>query len=181
MMAPLMKPRPDERLSYRDLARQNARIAQQLPARALPRLAELEPEMAGVRVEVTFLLDHELRPWVEGSAELFGRLSCKRCFDRFERTLTATFRLCIVIDPALASELGEEVDVLVAETDQVTLAEVVEDELLLALPERLCLTDPCEFAPAFSYPAAEAVVEEPADNPFSVLAALNPAKPGRPD
>jgi uncharacterized metal-binding protein YceD (DUF177 family) len=93
----------------------------------------------------------------------------------------------IVATEEQASELagrepGGELDILVADGLEVSLADLVEDEILLGLPERLCPTEPCENAPEMHYPAAgqagvdpERGVDDPAprDNPFSVLAGLD--------
>ena len=111
--------------------------------------------------------------------------------------LRATFTCLIAESEAIASSLiekgrsgGDSVpaeDVLVADGSVVTLAQIVEDEILLNLPERLCTSEPCERAPELAYPAESALAASenkgaPADadataredNPFSVLADLKP-------
>jgi len=74
--------------------------------------------------------------------------------------------------------------VLTVEGDSVAIGDIVEDELLLVLPERLCEALPCPHAPAVSFPAegADAGAEHNVEtspnagqNPFGVLAALKRA------
>lgn len=172
MMAPAMSSRTDERLPYRDLAGQGARVTRSLPVEALPRLAAIAPGRSEVSVELAFALDDERRPWVSGCAEVTVAATCQRCLGEFEHGMRIDFALCIVSDAALASELAGGADVLVAEADAVTVAEVVEDELLLALPDRMCREEPCPHLPALSYPAPDASQPEPEDNPFHVLSVL---------
>lgn len=166
-----MKTRPDERLPYLDLARQGARVVRRVPADAFSRLGEIAPGRGELCLEMVFSLDQERRPWVSGTVSVPVDATCQRCLEHFERVLEAEFSLCIVSDEQLASDLAEDVDVLVAETGAVTVADVVEDELILAVPDRLCTAEPCPYAPPLDYPADGA--EPPArDNPFSVLSDL---------
>ncbi|MEQ8861383.1 MAG: DUF177 domain-containing protein [Pseudomonadales bacterium] len=166
---------PDERLPFRDLAGQGARIVRTLAPDALPRLAAIASGRRELRIDMTFTLDADRRPWVRGTADTAISATCQRCLERFDQNMLVDFELCIVADPDLASALADGVDVLVAEDDTVTVAQVIEDELLLALPERLCREDPCPYAPVLSYPADEAPQPAPEDNPFHVLASLKRA------
>jgi len=154
MMAPAMTTPTEERLAYANLARQGARVERHLPCAALPRLAELAPGRGEVAVELEFRLDGSGRSWVRGHAGQLVEAGCQRCLERFERPLQADFDLCIVHDDDVR-EIAEGTDVLVAEGETLSIAEIVEDELLLGLPERLCQEEPCRFAPALSYPAAD--------------------------
>lgn len=178
MIARAMTIPTDERLAYASLARQAARLERQLPAESLPRLGELAPGRSSVAVELEFRIDGSGLPWVRGHVEQRIDAACQRCLERFERNFAADFDLCIVREGDDSSEIGDGADVLVAEGETVTVAEIVEDELLLALPDCLCEEEPCRFAPALSYPATdvEAADATPeATSPFSVLSKLKGA------
>jgi uncharacterized protein len=172
MMAPAMSSRPDERLSYRELAKQGARVERSVQPEGFTRLAEIAPGRGAISVEMTFSIGDGERAWATGSVEGVLNIECQRCLERFDRPLRATFELCIVDDPGLASKLASGVDVLVAEADSVTIAQLVEDELILGLPERACTEEPCPHAPALHYPASGGEGKEPDDNPFRVLSEL---------
>ena len=97
--------------------------------------------------------------------------------------LLAAFELCIVSDEGTAEQFAEARDVLVCRGSSLSVAEVVEDELLLALPERLCQSEPCERMPQLDYPdqAVNAAVSGKSpvaneslerDNPFAALEGL---------
>ncbi len=167
-----MNTRPDERLPYLDLARQGARVVRSVQADDLERLAAVAPGQGTLHVEMTFSLDQHGRPWVKGWAQTRVDATCQGCLEHFERAIRAEFELCIVRNAVLASELANEADVLVADTDAVTIADVVEDELILGVPERLCSELPCPHAPALSYPAPDAPEPEAEENPFHVLSVL---------
>lgn len=170
MMAPAMNTRPDERLPYLELARQGARVVRSLEANRLQRLAEIASGHDELRVELRFDVDGQGRPWVRAATDVTVRAACQRCLETFDHRMQAAFELCILNDADEASALAAEADVLVADSEAITVADVVEDELILALPERLCREIPCPHAPPLAYPADDAPEEN--DNPFQVLAEL---------
>jgi uncharacterized protein len=182
-------------LPYRELARQGSRISRSFDTKKLRRIcALLDPdplaatalgrEIAGpeaVALDLRFRLDQEGYAWVEGFAEVTLSLLCHRCAQRLDYPLRAEFDLCIVVEGPAAEQLAQNRDLLVVEGSTVSLVEIVEDELLLALPDWLCSAEPCERMPSLAYPAVEGLaaqsvaadVEPPQeDNPFAVLQAL---------
>jgi uncharacterized metal-binding protein YceD (DUF177 family) len=179
MMAPAMDTRPDERLPYLELARQRARVARSVQPDSLQRLAAIAPGRSDLDVEMKFDLDAQGRPWVSGSANVVLAATCQRCMEQFDHDMAVRFELCIVRDPTLASTLASEIDVLVADSDSVAVADVVEDELILELPDRLCTETPCPYAPALAYPAEPGgnggepeSAGKDESNPFRVLSVL---------
>jgi uncharacterized metal-binding protein YceD (DUF177 family) len=169
-----MNTRPDERLSYIELARQGARVERRLAAQDLSRLSSIARIQGSVDVALEFYTDELGRFWVKGSADARTQTRCQRCLGSFERALHAQVSFCIAQEP-LASGLAKELDVFTAGSDTVSLSDLVEDDLLMALPERLCEREPCEYAPQLYYPASEPPAEDggsATENPFSVLAAL---------
>ena len=210
MIAPAMNTRPQEALAYWDLARQQARISRRLGLAALPRLKELVEETeaavadsaAGNAVdqgfEVTLQFSVDARGFSRVEGELSGQLglNCNGCAEVLVHSLKLPFACVLAESEAIADVLIEEgridgeklpaEDVLVVGGSEVTVAQIVEDEILLNLPERLCTSEPCERAPELAYPASgESLVESKPDsgvvsggasddeeNPFSVLAEL---------
>ncbi len=205
MIAPAMNTRPQEVLSYRDLARQQARISRRVGLEALPRLKELvdaaDVTEVGCRVgsetdeafEVRLQFSIDARGCSRVEGELSGRigLACNGCAEVVAHPLNLTFSCVIAETEAIAHGLVEDSraagdgmlaeDVLVAGGAEVTVTQIIEDEILLSLPERLCTSEPCGRAPELAYPAsgrhladtgigAEASDED--ENPFSVLAGL---------
>lgn len=202
MIAPAMNTRPQEALSYRDLARQKAQISRQIGLDELPRVRAVASTetVDGFEVTLTFSVDAGGHSQVSG--ELTGQvtMTCNGCAEVLAYPLRLEFGCLIAESEAIADGLVEDgrldgaghpaKDVLVADGLEVTVAQIVEDEILLSLPERLCVSEPCERAPELAYPAAveqgtEASVAETAeadeDNPFSVLADLKKEQSRMPD
>ncbi|MEM8767470.1 MAG: YceD family protein [Pseudomonadota bacterium] len=183
-----MNTRSQETLLYRDLARRGATLTRVLSLDLLPRLKDLSAEGAAsttssVDVSLSFSESASGAAVVEGRALVRLDLECHRCAEALPHELAAEFHCAIVGSEAQADafkESGAASDVLVAAGMTVTVADIVEDELLLALPDRLCASEPCEHLPALSYPAdteaagpeASDHEEEGSDNPFSVMAEL---------
>ncbi|MCZ6618026.1 MAG: YceD family protein [Gammaproteobacteria bacterium] len=170
-----MNTREHERLSYLDLAKRSARVTRRIGRSELPRFSQLVDSSGIVEVELAFALDDNGHAWVTGCAEVEIGLVCHRCSETLNRTVRAQVSACLVADEQLATVLGADQEVLVTDGTGVTAAEIVEDELILSLPERLCEHEPCELTPEFNYPASGDERESEQDNeanPFSVLAGL---------
>lgn len=143
----------DDRLSFPALARQRGRVDRQIAAGALTRLAAEAPGLGPLDVALTFRMDDQGRPWVAGSAKQTVNAVCQGCLDERPYVLDVAFDLCMLPEGAAAQAAAERHDVLIVEGESVAIADIVEDELLLALPERLCEALPCPHAPAVSFPA----------------------------
>ena len=182
MIAPAMNTGADETFPLRDLARQGARITRQLAIDHLPRLAALTAgEGSGpFRTELAFSRDLQdpeaLRAGdvrVVGSVAGPMALRCSGCAEVETVALEVSVNVTAVSSEARAEALGEGTDVVLVDDIEVGLAALVEDELLLCLPERACVEDPCPRAPGLSYPADEAVVPDAQRRrPFENLGAL---------
>ena len=158
MMAPAMNTRTDEQFRYRELARQKARIERSISLERLPRLLQsIGPETKGqdrtILVGMMFRLDQEGDVWVAGEVSGLLRLLCQGCAEMLDHPMQLEFELCLVDSDRRAGELQDR-EVMVVEGDELSLIQLIEDELLLGLPERLCVTEPCERAPGLHYPAA---------------------------
>lgn len=181
MIAPAMNTRPQEVLPYRDLARQQARISRRISLEELPRVVPLVAGSPGASLEVSLGFGHDADGLVRLVGEISGRLAlpCNGCAETVEHELRLGIDCVIVDSERTASDRGAEEDVLVADGREMSLALLVEDEVLLGLPERLCVQQPCPNAPKMHYPAVPGAggetppAEERRDNPFSVLADLD--------
>ena len=184
MIASAMKTCPDEPLAFRDLARRRAEISRQLGPAALPRWAEAvareavensalespEPDWA-VQADLRFSLDDEGLVWVHGEYSARAGLTCKRCLELLGTDFSGALALCLVPEDSRATELAQTRDVLVVSGDKVAIADILEDELLLGIPEQLCEEEPCERRPTMRFPSGDEPAAEP-DGPFVVLGEL---------
>mgnify|MGYP001812899452 CR=1 FL=1 len=170
MIAPAMNTGPQERLSYRDLARQQAQMQRSITLQDFSRLISVAGEGTDadtpVAVWLHFYQDVDGEPCVRGSASVALELLCHRCAEMVQYPLEAQWDVMIVdeagSDAAAIAIKAEHRDLFSAEGTTVAAVEIAEDELLLALPERLCRSEPCGLMPELAYPA-QGVVEEQLD------------------
>jgi uncharacterized metal-binding protein YceD (DUF177 family) len=160
---------PQERLSYRDLARQQAQVERSVSLQQFSRLNALAGAGTDPQTRVSVLLDFyqdaDGEPCVRGSASIALELLCHRCAELVVYPLEARWDVVIVdeagSDAATVAMKAAHADLLSVAGGTVSAIEIAEDELLLALPERLCRTEPCGLMPELAYPAQGVVEAEP--------------------
>jgi uncharacterized protein len=136
----------------------------------LPRVLPLLESDAG-ELDVVFELGrdedgtHTLCGSVKGNLEL----RCQRCLEPMTYGLDTQFRLALVFSQEAAGEVPERYEPLLITREPTSLAEVVSEEVLLALPivpmhgeDAECRALASDYAPA----------ADERENPFAVLAQL---------
>lgn len=182
MKEPVFDPR---RLDAQAFARSGGELAGRWAQSAMPRLAEGLLQLADEPAAVEWTARGEQRPVRGGapqirlhlSARTVVSLECQRCLMPMQQPLEVDREFLFARDEAEAARLDEESeeDVLVL-ARVLDLAELVEDELILALPivPRHGTCPQPLLAPDASGDEAEA----PRENPFAALAALRRRDPG---
>lgn len=109
------------------------------------------------------------------SGNIHGRvvLDCQRCLEPVSIDLQCEVSLGIVDSEAEAEVLPDDLDPLVS-GDEIDLVELIEDELLLALPI-VPVHDQCDPPAALSGEGHDTELPE-RENPFAVLASLKKGK-----
>ncbi len=140
-----------------------------LPFSKMPRLQEVLLNREGeARFEVKFERNGRVAS-VTGFVEAELELQCQCCLGAIPRRVKSQVRLGIVRSIDEADRLPEPYEPLLLEGDAVALADIVQDELLLAIPS-IPQHEQCA--------SATQVKQEPAPeptrraNPFAVLAEL---------
>jgi uncharacterized protein len=100
------------------------------------------------------------------------RLVCQRCLEKMDWPLEVKFSLALVHDDDEAAALPAEYEPLLWPDGSGSLAALVEDELLLALPAVPRHVDPQECGPVERVMRSEIDPDERRDNPFNVLSQL---------
>ncbi len=152
------------------LAAIGGRLQGKIPLDCLPRLGSLLAASADqVSVDLMAGVDAQAIAFLRGHLETTVRLICQRCLAPFDLPLTVPFRLGLAHDERQAENLPEEYDPLLVSAEGVALAELAEDELILALPLAPMHNDPqrCQ-ANGFVSPQIEAQTVKP----FAALATL---------
>lgn len=102
----------------------------------LPRLGEILLDTTGeVAFRLEFLRDEGRRPVVLGEAKAELHLCCQRCLREMKYPVDARIALALVTGIDEATRLPERYDPLLVSGGMIRPFELIEDELLLALPQ----------------------------------------------
>ena len=158
-----------KKVDPRKLAERKAILKGNIALQLMPQLTSLLVDSKGeVSVELAFALDEQKLRTVTGQADVQVRQQCQRCLEPVTLTLEADFNLAVVLNEEQAKNLPRHYDPLLM-VDDVDLAGLVEEELILSLPV-VCYHDDCSVKTSFGEDEMPAEQEKP--NPFSVLASL---------
>ena len=145
-----------------------------LPLASLKRLQDCAPPGELVRVRLRFETDTGRRPLLKGSFSTALTLVCQRCLESMRQPLKGDFRVFLVRSLDEADRLGDSMDVLQVGERSMRLKNIVEDEVLLAVPPApLHSLDDCGVSDAPQQSLEdEGQQHEQRPNPFAALAAL---------
>jgi uncharacterized protein len=83
---------------------------------------------------LNFGIDEGGVPRIGGNVATTLRLQCQRCMEDMEYPVTVEVRLGIVPSREAAKKLPDNYDPLVVSDEEISIASILEDELILALP-----------------------------------------------
>lgn len=139
-------------------------------------LASLEESSGDVRVSLEFGIDEEGIRYMRGHLSAQVALVCQRCLETLRYPIDSEFALGLLGDVSEAESLPSRYEPLVLDGKPLFLRDVIEDELLLALPivprhpQAECSVRLDEVAAPAESGREDTGQAEKGDNPFSVLA-----------
>ncbi|TDJ17606.1 MAG: hypothetical protein E2O65_07715 [Gammaproteobacteria bacterium] len=117
------------------LARHGESLAASVATEQMPRLAEMLLERAGrADFELHFGHDDGGQACVLGRIEAKLTVLCQRCLEPMDITVERQVRLALVADDAEAAQADAGYDPLLVADRPISLADLLEDELILAMP-----------------------------------------------
>ena len=143
----------------------------------LDRMHDLLLDRSGkVAVSLEFGIDSEGIRYMKGRLQTEVTLECQRCLQAMKAPIDASFALGLVRTIDKAEQLPSHYEPLLVESDELFLRDVIEDELLLALPivafhEEECIDVNQQAADAAQHNDDDSGESSKA-NPFAALAAL---------
>jgi len=143
-----------------------------VPIAKMPRLAaELYSKSGLLQVEIEFLVDNRLvrSAWGAISGNIHAR--CQRCLGDIELPIDIGFRLGIVFSENDFDRLPEDYEPLLVTGDMMKTLDIIEDEVILALPGVL-VHEVCSTG--HKNHVLDEILDEPRKNPFAVLEELKP-------
>lgn len=159
-------------LNVGELARGSGSWRGVVPVDAFERLgAFVGDDGAGVEAELDFEFDAGGRLRVSGACRVTAAVCCSRCSETVPVALEAAIDYRVVAGEAEAQALTPAFDTVVGDIDAMPATALVEDDLLLSMPEIACREqDSCPRAPAELSAVAGASA-----SPFAALRALKAA------
>lgn len=153
------------------LARQEGKLTGFMPLKQLTTLvADCVSDDGRVEADLALRMEHA-RPEIHGTANASVKLVCQRCLEPVEVKVDVSIDLGFVQTEEQISQLPESLEPFMLEEEEIPLASLLEQELILALPI-VAYHDTCEPIPYAGKEEAEVVVAEEKPNPFAVLEQL---------
>ena len=170
-----------EQINIKKLADNGATLDGVVDIRRLQRFAQaLLVDDGQVVVSLEFSRNDDGIKLIQGTVKADVQQQCQRCLEPVTTEIEVTLNLAVAYDEEQAEALESRYEPLILDVDQVQLVDILEDDLLLALP-MIPYHDisVCE-ANGYVAPAEEEINEaEPVEteedrkeNPFAVLAEL---------
>lgn len=156
-------------LDVAELVRTGADWQRSLPLDTFERLCATVNGGGQVEVAVRFARDNAARARVTGRCRANAEVVCARCGAEADVEVTCDVDFRLVASEAQARALMPALDTVVASEDQVSVAALVEDDLLLNLPEFGCSDrDSCANW-AEQRPGLDTSADARSTSPFAVL------------
>ena len=140
--------------NYISLAKREAKVEQTLSASAFCKFADSVELITGVTVALAFYFDDQRKLNVDGTATTKARMICFRCNQPIMLDLVSEISSILVFseeDAVEATKMGDHhrKGLVVVSKNEPDMVEIVEDELLLSLPQSIeqleLLGHRCEF------------------------------------
>lgn len=164
----------------------NARVQGHLPATRLQRISECADTTgagttSGAEVDLLFRRDDEGRNRIAGTVDMVVGRTCSRCLEPLDVPVHVQVDLLVLAAGTPVPESAEDLDIVEVVDGRLALVDLVEEEVLLALPQ-FPAHESCDMV-AYAReagdrhagaPDPESVAARQAEqiNPFDVLAAL---------
>ena len=144
-----------------------------VPVSAFKRLAPLIGQTdTDVEVDLTFELDGNGLVRVSGGARVEAILECQRCLEAVSQKIVADLDIRLITSEETIEELMPALDVMVIDAGPLPIVTIVEDDLIMSIPARVCPTEvDCPNAPQAIMVGTKVDGDE-ATRPFAGLRAL---------
>jgi len=144
-----------------------------LPLDAMPRLRECLQQASGeVVFDLRFARDEQRRAVVTGRVRAQLRLQCQRCLETVVHGVDAEVSIAFVEGYDQAAQLPGSLDPCLVEEGRIRLLDLIEDELLLQLPQvAMHEAGSCPVASIGATGEKPSQTDvQPENNPFALLA-----------
>ena len=156
-----------------ELARKGQQFEGLILSRDMSRVVDLIGVDATLRARLDFGIDENGLRFVTGSVAGAVALECQRCLKSFDYELDIQFKLGLVRSETQIAALPDEYEPLLVEDETLLLRDIVEDEIILALPTAPSHSEgPCAEKLAEKTDETAEQQDEDTQRPFANLAEL---------
>ena len=140
-----------------------------------PRITEIASNKKdNISVDLSFYLNNNKTPCVDGIIQLDIVLTCQRCLDDLSIALKVDFNLAFIRNNQESEELDSHYEIYVTEEEELATHDLISDEILLSIPmvpthDYDCIKDINE----------QEIVEGKSENPFAILKKIKIADGGK--
>ena len=133
-----------------------------------PKISEIASnKKENVSVDLSFYLNNNKTPCVDGIIELDIVLACQRCLDDLSIGLKINFNLAFIRHNQGSEEIDSHYEIYVIEEEELATHDLISDEILLSIP----------MVPNHDYDCLKEInkqetVEGKSENPFAILKKL---------
>jgi uncharacterized protein len=157
------------------LAKKNLSVQDEFNIEDLPRINGIANNNSDkIKVKYSFYLENNTTPCLDGEISLNTYLTCQRCLEELPFSLDLNFNLAFVKNESQAEELSKHLETYLIEDEELSLIDLISDEILLSIPmvpkhNLDCLSS---FKENNNY-------EQVKESPFAILKNINKPKQAR--
>ena len=116
-------------------AKKNFSVTDEFNIEDLPRINEIANNNSDkIKVNYSFYLENDTTPCLDGEVSLNIYLTCQRCLEALPFNLDLNFSLAFVKNENQAEELREHLEIYLFEDEELSLIDLISDEILLSMP-----------------------------------------------
>ena len=117
------------------LAKKNFSVIDELNIEDLPRINEIASNNSDkIKVNYSFYLENNTTPCLDGEVSLIIYLTCQRCLEELPVSLNLNLSLAFVKNESQAEELSKHLEIYLFEGEELSLMDLISDEILLSIP-----------------------------------------------
>jgi len=87
-----------------------------------------------IKVNYSFYLENNTTPCLDGEVSLIIYLTCQRCLEELPVSLNLNLSLAFVKNESQAEELSKHLEIYLFEGEELSLMDLISDEILLSIP-----------------------------------------------
>jgi|TARA_B100001964_G_scaffold158123_1_gene173637 uncharacterized protein len=126
---------PIDWLQLFKFAKKNLSVISEFNIEDLPRLNEIARNNSDkIKVNYSFYLENNTTPCLDGEISLNIYLTCQRCLEALPLSLEHNFGLAFVKKENQAEELSKHLEIYLFENEELSLIDLISDEILLSIP-----------------------------------------------